>query len=264
MSNAAIRCRRWSAIGGVLLISLIAVPLWADDFQWSGAVAPGQTFEVRGVNGSIAVEPASGALVELVARKTGRRDDPASVSIEVVEHAGGVTVCAVYPSTGSGENRCAPRGEGRMNVRDNDVQVDFEVRLPAGVDLLARTVNGSVKAEGLGARVDISTVNGSVVVATEGLAQAKTVNGSVTARVGRADWEGALAFSAVNGAVTVHLPDDVSASVRAKTVNGSISTDFPLTVQGRVDRRRLDGTIGAGGRTLDLKTVNGSIRLKRL
>lgn len=61
----------------------------------------------------------------------------------------------------------------------------------------------------------------------------------------------------------MELPADAGAEVKAQTVNGDIRTDFPLTVQGRILRRRLSGTIGAGGRQLDLETVNGSIELRR-
>ena len=46
-------------------------------------------------------------------------------------------------------------------------------------------------------------------------------------------------------------------------MNGSISTDFPLTVQGRINRRQLNATIGSGGRELELETVNGSIDIKK-
>ena len=39
--------------------------------------------------------------------------------------------------------------------------------------------------------------------------------------------------------------------------------DGRITVTGQVSRRRLSGTIGSGGRPLELQTVNGSITLKR-
>lgn len=258
------RRSRWPVAIAALVVSFAAGPLWAEDFTWRGSLAPGLAFEVKGVNGSIAAAASTSGDIELVARKHGRRDDPARVTIEVVEHADGITVCAVYPSASGEPNRCAPGSEGRMRVRDNDVQVDFDVKLPPGVRFAARTVNGSVKAEGLDERVDVSTVNGSITVATTGLASAKTVNGSITASVGRTDWDGALEFSTVNGAITVHLPEHANTTVRARTVNGGITTDFPLVVQGRMDHRQLDATIGSGGRALDLKTVNGAIRLKRL
>ena len=44
---------------------------------------------------------------------------------------------------------------------------------------------------------------------------------------------------------------------------GDISTDFPLTVKGRITKRKLEGTVGSGGRMLEMKTVNGGIELKK-
>jgi hypothetical protein len=34
-------------------------------------------------------------------------------------------------------------------------------------------------------------------------------------------------------------------------------------VTGRISRRSVTGTIGSGGRRLDLETVNGTVRLQR-
>jgi DUF4097 and DUF4098 domain-containing protein YvlB len=102
-----------------------------------------------------------------------------------------------------------------------------------------------------------------VRVATRGNARAETVNGSISAALGRADWRGSVSFETVNGGITLELPEDLSADVTGETVNGSIETDFPLAVKGRFSSRRLAGTIGGGGRELRLATVNGSIRLKK-
>ncbi len=76
-------------------------------------------------------------------------------------------------------------------------------------------------------------------------------------------WSDALEFKTVNGGITLDLPQDLSTEVRATTVNGDITTDFPLTVSGRFGPRRLNGTVGGGGRNLELETVNGSIALRR-
>ena len=72
-----------------------------------------------------------------------------------------------------------------------------------------------------------------------------------------------MAFSSVNGRVTVTLPANASADVRASTVNGDIETDFPLTVTGRFGPRNMRGTIGSGGPLLTLSSVNGGVALKR-
>jgi DUF4097 and DUF4098 domain-containing protein YvlB len=253
------------AVRGVLATSLVgalAATAGAADFQWQGRA--GQTLEVKGVNGRITASPADGGEAQVTAIKKGRRSDPESVRVEVVEHAGGVTICAVYPTPyGKRKNECLPGSEGHMSTQDNDVSVDFEVRVPSSARFVARTVNGGVEVDGLENDVEAYTVNGGVNVETRGNARAETVNGSIVASAGRADWTGTCDFKTVNGSVTVSLPDDTSADVKASTVNGGIETDFPLEVKGRFQSRRLSGRLGGGGRALHLETVNGGIRLRR-
>lgn len=232
-----------------------------DRWTWRGRVAAGRVLEIRGVNGSVTAERASGNEVEVVAMKHGRRDDPAEVSIEVVEGDDGVTICAVYPGR---RNRCQPGG-GNMSVNNNDVQVDFTVRVPAGIRFEGYTVNGDVEAMGLNGPATVETVNGSARVETEsGDARARTVNGSITATLRSLTGSGTLSFQTVNGGITLTVPNGLNAELEAETVNGAITTDFPVTVMGRMTARRMNGRIGTGGRLLRMETVNGSIRLRRL
>ena len=150
-----------------------------------------------------------------------------------------------------------------MNVQNNDVSVRFVARVPPGVRFVGRTVNGDVDAQGLSGPVTIATVNGSTTFSTTSYGEASTVNGSIRGILGASGWNDGLVFHTVNGSITLDLPSDLSADVRASTVNGEISTDFPMLISGRVSRRHLSGTIGNGGRQLDLETVNGSVRLRR-
>ena len=236
----------------------------APEFRWHGSIASGNAIEIKGVNGGLRAEASGSNEVEVVAVKHAKRSNPEDVRIEVVPHAEGVTICAVYPSrAGERANQCGPGDEGRMNVQNNDVSVEFTVRVPAGVRLIGKTVNGDVEATRLNGPIALSTVNGSVNFSTSASGRATTVNGTIRGELGRADWDNTLEFSTVNGSINLTLPADLSTDVKAQTVNGDISTDFPLTVTGRVSRRRLEGTIGGGGRTLSLETVNGGISLKR-
>jgi len=253
-----------AAAAATLLIAGGARAAAAQDFTWNGAIAQGRSIEIKGVNGDVRAEPSGSNQVEVVADKRGRRDDPSTVRIEVVPHGDGVTICAVYPTRdGARPNECAPGKGGRMNVQNNDVTVRFTVRVPAGVTFIGQTVNGEVEATRLNGDVALATVNGSVTFSTTGGARANTVNGSIRGEMGRADWTDTLSMSTVNGSITLTLPSTLSTDVRATTVNGDINADFPITIQGRVSRRRLEGTIGGGGRTLALDSVNGSITLKR-
>jgi DUF4097 and DUF4098 domain-containing protein YvlB len=256
---------RWLML--LVAAPLVAAPVSAQDFHWNGRLATGKRLEIKGVNGSIRATPATGDEIDVTARKTSRRSDPDEVEIKVVPFEDGVTICAVYPTPRRSrrENRCVPGDDWNSSNENNDVTVDFTIKLPAGIVFDGRTVNGDVDAEGLGADASVSTVNGSVNVTAAGHVQASTVNGSIRATMGRADWSGEAEFSTVNGGITLTLPDGVSTEVRAETVNGDLETDFPLTVSGRFGPRRMRGTIGGGGgnRTLELSTVNGSIRIRK-
>ena len=234
----------------------------AQDWEWQGTVDRGDAIEIKGINGGIKASGASGGQVTVSAIKKGKDDDPADVRIEVVEHSGGVTICAVYPDADGKKNECAPGDGGRLSSKDNDVSVSFTVRVPAGVRFVGTTVNGDIEAGNLEADVVATTVNGGVKVSTSGLAKATTVNGSIQASMGRADWGGTLSFNTVNGSITVNLPQGVNTEVSASTVNGSMETDFPLTIKGRFSMKNMHGTIGSGGRELEMETVNGSIHLK--
>jgi DUF4097 and DUF4098 domain-containing protein YvlB len=237
----------------------------AQDFNWHGRIAAGKRLEVKGVNGDVRATLASGAEAVVNATKHSRRSDPEDVKIEVIETEEGITICAVYPTPPRArqENICEPGDRWRSSTDNNDVTVDFEVQVPAGVEFNGQTVNGEMSAEGLKGDVRASTVNGSVRVSTTGLAEASTVNGSVYAQMGRANWSNDLEFSTVNGGITLILPSKLDTDLRASTVNGDIESDYPLTVTGRFGPRRVRGTIGAGGRGLTLSTVNGEIRLKK-
>ena len=229
-------------------------------FDWSGQVAEGQWIEVKGINGQLTAMPASGDSIQVTAVRSGFRSDPNEVEIVVVEHADGVTICAVYPSSGSEPNACVPGDGGRNRTRNNDVKVEFEARVPAGVRFSGRMVNAAIRAEDLTADVRAQTTNGSVRLSTSQGASAKTVNGSIRASFGVTAWEGESTFETVNGGIRLEVPEQINADLEIRTTNGRITTDLPITTT-RETRRRVEGTLGAGGPDLRLRTVNGSITL---
>ncbi|MEO8634758.1 MAG: DUF4097 family beta strand repeat-containing protein [Gemmatimonadales bacterium] len=238
----------------------VAAPLAAQDFRWHAALASGKTLEIRGISGRIHATRTSGTEAEVTATKRADRGDPRVVEIKMEEDADGVTICAMYPSRRTAQPRTCEEGT-RGDMKENDTEVAFEVRVPAGVRFVGTNVNGDVEGEDLPGDAILSTVNGDIAVSGAGTARATTVNGSIKARMGRADWTGTLRLTTVNGGIKVTLPAEAAFTVEASTVNGSVGSEFPITVQGRMKPNALRGTVGGGGRALDLTTVNGSIDL---
>ena len=229
------------------------------DLDWSAEMQPGQTLEIRGVNGSILAQAAPGSTARVTADKDSDDSPVSSVTFEVVTHAGGVTICAMYPDvSGEPPNECQPGG-GQMTVRDNDVTVEFDVQVPAGVRLIEWTVNGDVRAADVQSEVVATTVNGNASIVTSEVARALTVNGNVEVTIGDAAPAQNLDFTTVNGSVTLRVPEDIDADVTATTVNGTMNSDFLLAnpVPGR-----WTGTLGAGGSELLMTTVNGNLELR--
>src|SRR5918911_326179 len=232
-------------------------------FTWEGKMAGGSWLRIRNLNGPVDVEPADGDVAQVRGEKQWRHGDPRTVRFEVVKDGDNVTVCALWGE----EDRCDKPGyrSHGHHAEDNDVSVRFTVRLPKGVKMDASTVNGGVDVRGVQAEVVANTVNGRVdASSTTGPVNANTVNGSVHVRMDALSGDGGLTLSTVNGSVTAELPAKLDAELDLETVNGSLRTDYPLTVSGRLDPRHIRGTVGNGGRRLVVKTVNGSIELRKL
>ncbi|MFL5575981.1 MAG: DUF4097 family beta strand repeat-containing protein [Gemmatimonadaceae bacterium] len=233
------------------------------DFTWQGTVPADGWLRVKNLNGAMRVEPASGDRIEVTATKRWRRGDPDDVRIETTKVRGGqdVLICALWGEDSS----CDEDGYHSHNHdgnRTGDVSVEFVVKLPKGTRVDVSTVNGSVRVDGATSEVRAGTVNGAIeAVSAGGPVVASTVNGDVNVRMGELGGSESLRYSTVNGSITLEVPSALDADVEMTTVNGHLSSDYPMTVEGRIDPRHLRATIGKGGRRIKFSTVNGSVRL---
>ena len=232
-----------------------------DQWQWTGSLKPSQQVWIRNTNGPVEVVQGTGDQLQVISEKSWRHSQPSSVEMVPVASERGVTICALWAAR---ERRCGAAGEYHMqSVRKNDVAVRFTVHLPRGVKIDVSTVNGEVAINGAAAPVAAATVNGRVVVHTSvGPVTASTVNGSIEASMD-ALTGGDMELETINGSVTAVLPRSLNAIVDAETVNGRVDTDFPLQITGKISPRHVRGTIGTGGMTLKLNTVNGSVMIRR-
>jgi hypothetical protein len=262
------RLRSTAFIATLAASSLVAQEQQGRDFRWEGSVAPGKWVKLHNINGDVEVMPASGSRVEVTAVKRGRRGDPDEVRIEVTRYGTNdenVSICAIWGDAICDENGYRSRRNRRgHDDDDNDIEVEFTVRLPRGVNIDVGTVNGSVDVRGATGEVNASSVNGGVdAISDGGPVTASTVNGSIRASM-RSVGSGDLEFSTVNGSITVELPENIDADVRMNTVNGTLSSrDFPLTVTGRFNPQNMRATIGRGGTRLSFSTVNGNVELRK-
>jgi Putative adhesin len=244
-----------------LALLLVAPALSAQDnskqFHWNGKLAVDNIIQVKGINGNIDARRAAGDDVEVTADISGPHAD--EVQIDVVPNADGVTVCEIY----RGHNSCDHSvGHSDHDSDYNRTRINYRVLVPSTVHFHGHTINGNVTAENLDRSIKATSVNGSVKVSTKSWAEASSVNGTVVAALGSADWTGSLRISSVNGSITVALPPDANVEVSFSSINGHFSSELPVTTQS-AGRGHMAGRIGSGGRDLHLSSVNGSVEIRK-
>ncbi len=160
----------------------------------------------------------------------------------------------------------------------NNVSISYEVVVPPNTQLTsstgsgdqtigsvdggvrARTGSGDIQIERTGGSLQAQTGSGSIRVASVGgEVHARTGSGDVhVAQIVRAD----VTVQTGSGDVVLQLPSEAAYSLDASTGSGSINTAQPITVQGRLRRNRVQGTVRGGGNVVRVRTGSGSIEIR--
>lgn len=156
------------------------------------------------------------------------------------------------------------RVAGKVELRSGDG--DIHGRQLDG-DVNAHTGDGSIKLDGVNATVNVDTGDGAIVIGGKVAGvRARSGDGNVTIRAepgsaSAGDWD----ISTGDGSVTLELPEGFGAELDAHTGDGDIRLhDVTLSnVTGELGKRTVRGRLGAGGRSVRVRTGDGSITLKR-
>lgn len=206
---------------------------------------------VREVDGTINVHSAATDTVLLDARIRSygrRRDDNFRAEVE-------------------GDTLVIGRREHRIRIgffNWNEARYDYDLTVPANVDLQLVTVNGHIETRGMAGETKATTVNGSLDLESDGTKEvtAKSVNGRIACTF-RKDFQGAT-FKTVNGRVVAALPPSASFYGDFTQVNGDFEAAFPLNIHSHPGSRRVSGEVNGGKYELKISTVNGDIKVENL
>jgi DUF4097 and DUF4098 domain-containing protein YvlB len=237
-----------------------------NDSTWRGKITANGLVEISGILGDISVETTSDNEVEVVAVKEGDTREFAKVQLRVEESAGGVKICAAFPLLDhEDKSQCLsrPKFDGisfnnnrELRLSSNtgetqsfrlvNVQLQLKVRVPAGTQIVARTLRGNIEANGISAKL-----------------QAVAINGGVTASLGAAELSDPVDLKSTNGSIRLTVSDEINAQVYLDTLNGDLATELPISVSGGFRGSHLEGAIGSGGQRISLSTLNGDVEIRR-
>jgi DUF4097 and DUF4098 domain-containing protein YvlB len=234
-----------------------------DTWSRTYTVEQGGRFELINVNGRIIAEAGDGKEIVVEGRRSAKaRSDEAAkemlAKLEIREEVSGTSVRV--------ESR-PPRISGFGGH-----EIEWTVKVPKGIVVDLRTVNGGVRMNGLSGEIHAKTTNGGVKgsnLVVDSL-EASVVNGGVEIELGAPlDATDRIDLSTVNGGVAVALPAESRASITARAVNGGVRAAEELRIEQeepsseRESRRRLTGTMNGGGAKVNVSTTNGGVRLSQ-
>jgi hypothetical protein len=215
--------------------------------------APGRAISVDGrENGAVEVEGWDRDSVAVRARiQTRARSEAEARDLAGrirIESSGG-TIAADGPATGHRQSW----------------SVSYLLFVPRRSDLTVETHNGPIAVAGVSGRMELRAVNGPLVLdGVGGDVHGRTDNGPLNVTLHGRSWEGAgLDAETTNGPVVLTVPDGYSARLETGTVNGPMELDIPVTLQGRINRRRITTTLGSGGAPVRAITTNGPVTIRR-
>ncbi len=269
------------------------------DFSFRRELAAGARVHVANVIGDVRVEAAAGRAFEVSAvKREGRHGDPDDVEIRALELGDGVAICVIYPAQrraweedrpprrrrdGGEENPCSRNTGWSGDHERNDTEIDFTVKVPAGLKVRIGTVSGDVVAAGLsgelqlrsvsgdvrldggdGSRISLETVSGDVELLRirSPEVEGHTVSGRITFE-GPVQDRGTYDFLTTSGSITLTLPEQPNATVSAATFSGRFSSTWPTTASdGRRRRSRHNAVWGNGSARVDVESLSGNISIR--
>jgi DUF4097 and DUF4098 domain-containing protein YvlB len=176
-------------------------------------------------------------------------------------------------SAPASSNIVAKSGDGSIDIERITGRVDL--RSGDGTirgnslhgDLRAHTGDGAIKLDDVNGALDVDTGDGSISASgTFTSVHARSGDGGVTIHAATgsaaaADWD----IVTGDGSVTLELPDGFSGELDAHTGDGGIRLrDVTVSnATGEMSKHTVRGTLGAGGKTVRLRTGDGSITLRR-
>jgi DUF4097 and DUF4098 domain-containing protein YvlB len=266
--------KRWwfvSLMLGGLVCSWAALPARADEWSKTYTLNGKPDLRVETSDANIHVSTWDQNTIE--ARVTTTRYKIGVDGIRIEEHQTGdvVEIDVRYPHSHGividlGERRVdidihMPR-EGRVDLRTGDGKINLgnfkgEMQVRSGdgsqeldgVDgkLRATAGDGRIRANGRFDELELKTGDGHL--------EARATAGSTLGT----GWR----LESGDGAVTLEIPQDLSADVDLHTGDGHIDLDMPVTTVGKIRENEVHGKLNGGGNLLVIRTGDGSIRLRK-
>ena len=226
--------------------------------EWKLAAEGRLLFTARNVRGAIEVIGWDRDDIEIsatirirAASKNKAQKIYGKIEFEIGQEPGNISIKALVPQY----RKDSISGEGNTTVC-----VDYLIRVPYTTDLDVRSVTGDIAVVQVGGTFRIVSERGAIdMLSRGGEGVLKTGSGDIGCELAFLPTGGKLRLKTGNGDLSLGIPAETSALLRAKTRAGRVRVGLPMTEVEKKKRKVKKGVLGGGDGEIVLESANGDI-----
>jgi DUF4097 and DUF4098 domain-containing protein YvlB len=237
------------------IVALVAIPAAAQSKETERVdrtipFQSGGTIILKNFSGDVRINGTSTGQVVLKAVRTATRERLDRIKLDI--RVDGTTL----------RIDANKRDRSADNDKNNVVETDFELSIPAQTNLEVDAFSSDVTIDAVEGRQKLHTFSGAIVVTNgTGPFSLNTFSGSIDVDVTSAAAP-EIEAETFSGDIEARVPGNASGEVEFSSFSGGLSSDVPLTLRSG-SKKRFSGTLNAGGRNeLRFKTFSGDVRIK--
>jgi len=131
----------------------------------------------------------------------------------------------------------------------------------------AETSSGGISIDSYQGNISASCSSGSIrIVEARGAVESlRTSSGNIYVELEEVEEATSqMSLQSTSGDISLFLPAGIGAEVDIRTTSGRVSTDFRISVEGTIEKNKLQGTIGTGEILIRLRATSGDVSLRSL
>jgi len=224
-----------------------------DETRKTFQLKPGEKVWIQGINGRVEIQTSDTSTAEVYVKRTGQ--DANSLQrrqIIVEQNSDGLLVRSRQVFNGVWDH-----------LFGHDPKEEVVIKAPRQIALQLRGINAKVYATDIDGPLDMKCRNGNAEIGEVGESLSLDgINGSVVVGLKKLDERGAR-IHGVNGGIELRLAPGLNADLTAKGMNGSVKSEISDVTVEKTDWSRFSARIGNGGPEIEIRGINGNVRLTR-